>query len=184
MSYAGCQSIALKGGALIVQYGPTARKRVEKFTAIAVPERRKIRSLLKKKIPLSGTKGRLSARIHLCPRCTGMLKDGSKKCAKCELQFKRKHVAAILAFILPGGGYFYIRQYLLGLIDLLVEVVALGLIVYFVNQMCLQLPVEPLHLALIPAYIYLKIAAVLHTSHFVKEFIPADKKVQVRKLAR
>ena len=184
MAYAGCQSISLKAGTLIVQYGTTARKKIEKFTAIAVSERRKIRSLLKKKIPLSGTKGRLSARIHLCPRCTGMLKDSSKKCNKCELQFKRKQFATILALILPGGGYFYIRQYLLGFLNAVVEVVALGVIVYFVHQMRLRLPVEPLHLALIPAYVYLKIAAVLHASHFFTEFIPLDKNVQVRKIGR
>ncbi len=182
VAYAGCQSIDLKGGTLIVKYGP-AGKKTEKFMAIAVPERKKIRSLLKKKIPLSGTKGHLSARIHLCPRCTHLLAEVKKKCQKCQLQFKSKLVAAILAFLIPGGGYFYIRQYLLGFLDALLEIVSLGLIAYLINELRNQMPVEPLHLVLIPVFLYLKIVAVLHSNHFVKEFIPKDKNIQVRKAA-
>jgi len=56
VAYAGCQSIVLKGGTLIVQYERAGNKKTEKFRSIAGPERRKIRSLLKKKIPISGTK--------------------------------------------------------------------------------------------------------------------------------
>jgi hypothetical protein len=181
VSYAGCQSIVLKGGTLIVQYERAGNKKTEKFTAIAVPERRKVRYLLKKKIPLSGTKGQLSARIHLCPRCTHKLEEGKKKCDKCQLQFKSKLVAAILAFLIPGGGYFYIRQYLLGFLDALLEIVSLALIVYLINELRNQMPVEPLHLALIPVFLYLKIVAVLHSNHLLKEFIPRDKNIQVRK---
>jgi len=180
VAYAGCQSIVLKGGTLIVRYERAGNKKTEKFTAIAVPERRKVRSLLKKKIPLSGTKGQLSARIPLCPRCTHMLAGGQNKCEKCQLQFKSKLVAAILAFLIPGAGYFYIRQYLLGFLAALLEIVALGFIVYLISELRHQMPVEPLHLALIPVFLYLKIVAVIHSNHFVKEFIPKDNNIQVR----
>lgn len=181
VAYAGCQSIMLKGGTLIVQYDRAGTPKVEKFTAIAVPERKKIRSLLKKKIPLSGTNGQLSARIHLCPRCTRMLAAGVKKCAKCQLAFKSKLVATIAALLIPGGGYFYIRQLLLGFLDALLEIVALGFIVYLIGELRNQMPIEPLHLALIPAFLYLKLAAVIHANHFIEEFIPRDKKIQGRK---
>jgi hypothetical protein len=182
MVYVGCQSIVLKGGTLMVQYERSGNKKTEKFKAIAGSERRKIRSLLKKKIPLSDTKGQLSARMHLCPHCTYLLAEGMKKCGKCQLQFKSKLVAALSALLIPGGGYFYIRQYFLGFLDALLEIVLAVLMAYLFVGMRNQTPLEPVHLALIPIFLYLKIGAVLHSSHFIKEFIPKDKNVKPRKV--
>ncbi|CAB1059994.1 hypothetical protein D1BOALGB6SA_4759 [Olavius sp. associated proteobacterium Delta 1] len=178
VAYAGCQSVELKGGSLIVRYERAGNKRIEKFSAIAGTERRKIRSLLKKKIPLSGTKGQLSARIHLCPRCTHRLAEGKNKCGKCQLQFKSKLVAALSAILIPGGGYFYIRQYLLGVLDALLEIGLAVLMAYLFIGIHDQMPLESVHLALIPIFLYLKIGAVIHSSHFTKEFIPKDKTVK------
>jgi hypothetical protein len=182
VAYAGCRSIVLKRGNLIVQYD-RAGKKTEIFKGIAVSERKKIRSLLKKKIPISGAQGHLSARIHLCPRCTRKLIMVNNKCDKCRLSFKSKLVAALSAILIPGGGYFYIRQYLLGCLDALLEIVSLGLIVYLIDELRNQMPVEPLHLVLIPVFLYLKIGAVIHSNHFVKEFIPKDKNILVRKVS-
>jgi hypothetical protein len=181
VAYAGCHSIELKGGTLVVQYGQAGRRKKEKFTAIAGPERRKIRALLKKNIPLSGTKSQLATRIHLCPRCTHMLAKGSRKCEKCQLQFKRKLVAAVMALFIPGGGYFYIRQYLLGFLTALSEIALLVFISYAINDLHLQAPVDPLHLSAIPAYLYLKLAATIHSGHFINDFLPRRKKIEVRK---
>ena len=180
--YAGCQSIVLKGGTLIVQYERKGNKKTEKFKAIAGSERRKIRSLLKKKIPLSATKGQQSVRMHLCPHCTHMLAEGQNKCKKCQLQFKSKLVAELSALLIPGGGYFYIRQYFLGFLDALLEIVLVALIAYLFVVMRNQMPLEPVHLALIPVFLYFKIGAVIHSSHFIKEFIPKDKTVKSRKV--
>jgi hypothetical protein len=181
IAYGGCHSIELKGGTLVVQYDKAGTTKTEKFTAIAVPERRKIRSLLKKKIPLTATRSQLSSRIHLCPRCTSMLAAGRKRCEKCQLQFKRKSVAAIIALLVPGGGYFYIRQYLLGVLNALLEVVAIGFIAYLIYELRHQAPVEPLHLGLIPVFFYIKIVAAIHSNHFLKEFLPKDRNIRVRK---
>lgn len=181
VAYAGCRSIELKRGTLVVQYERAGQPKKEKFAAIGVSERKKIRALLKKKIPLSATKAQLAARIHLCPRCTGMLAEKSKKCGKCQLQFKSKLVAAILAIFFPGGGYFYIRQYLLGFLNALSEIALLVFISYLINELRRQAPVEPLHLAVIPAFLYLKIAAIVHSGHFIKEYIPRGRKIQTQK---
>ncbi len=178
--YAGCQSVELKGGTLIVQHVRAGLKKFDKFKAIAGSERRKIRALLKKKIPLSGTKGQLSARVHLCPRCTHRLAEGMKKCKKCRLQFKSKLVAVLSALFIPGGGYFYIRQYFLGFLDALLEIVLAVLIACLFFGMRDQMPPEPLHLALIPVFLYLKIISAIHSSHFIEEFIPTDKNVKPR----
>jgi hypothetical protein len=175
--YAGCQSVRLKGGTLVVQYAGAGRK-TEKFRAIAVSERKKIRALLKKKIPLSGTKVQFADRIHLCPRCTHKLEKGKHQCAKCQLRFKSKLVAAISSILLPGGGYFYIRQYLIGVLDALVEIGLLGFIVFLVLDFLKQIPISPSHLALIPIFLYVKTAAVIHVSHFIAEFIPKNTDIK------
>ena len=181
IAYAGCKSISLKGGTLVVEFERAGHKKTEKFTAIAGPERRKIRSLLKKKIPLTATKSQLAERIHLCPSCTHPLGAGKKKCDKCQLTFKRKLTSALSALFIPGGGYFYIRQYLLGILDALLEVVLIGLLVFLIKELIARGPVEPVHLALIPIFLYVKISTIIHSSHFVKEFIPRDTDVKVRK---
>lgn len=178
--YAGCQSIKLKGGTLIVEHVRAGFKKIEKFRSIAGPERKKIRALLKKRIPLSATKGQHAARMHLCPRCTHRLATGMKKCPKCRLQFKSKSIAVLSALIIPGGGYFYIRQYLLGLLDALLEIVLAVLIAYLFFPMRAQMAPDPLHLGLIPVFLYIKISAAIHASHFIEEFIPTDKNVKPR----
>ena len=181
VAYGGCQSIVLKGGTLIVQYERAGNGKIEKFKAIASSERKKIRYLLNKKIPIAGTKGPLSARIHLCPRCTRKLAAGQKKCEKCQLQFKSKFVAALGALLIPGGGYFYIRQNLLGFLAALLEIVLAVLIAYLFVGMRDQMPIESLLLALIPIFLYLKICAAIHPNDFIKEFIPKNKDVRPRK---
>ena len=175
--YAGCQSVELKGGTLVVQYDRVDRK-IEKFRGIAVSERKKIRTLLKKKIPLSGTKTQFADRTHLCPRCTHKLEKGKHQCDKCQLRFKRKFVAAISSILLPGGGYFYTRQYLIGVLDALVELGLLGFIVFLIFDFLQHVPVSPSHLALIPIFLYVKMAAVFHASHFTAEFIPKGKDIK------
>ncbi len=181
VAYSGCHSIDLNGGTLVVQYGRAGQKRKEKFSAIAVSERRKIKALLKRRIPLSGTEGQLAARIHLCPRCTRMLPQTGKKCNTCQLQFKSKLVATIMAILIPGGGYLYIRQYLLGFLNALSETVLLALISYLMIKLSQQASIGPLYLTVIPAYLYLKLAAIIHSGHFINEFIPKARAVQVRK---
>jgi hypothetical protein len=182
VAYAGCQSIALKGGNLIAHFAGKGKK-IEKFKAIAVSERKKIRALLKKKLPLSGTKVQLARRIHLCPRCTHALAEGQFKCKKCQLKFKSRLMAAISSIILPGGGYFYTRQYLLGFLDALVELAFLCFFGYLITDLRNHIPVSPLHMAMIPVFLYLKIAAVIHSSHFVSEFIPRRRKIRLRKIS-
>ena len=92
-------------------------------------------------------------------------------------------MAALSALILPGGGYFYIRQYLLGFLAALLEIVLAVIIAYLFVGMRDQMPIESLHLALISIFLYLKIGAVIHSNHFIKEFIPKNRDVRPRKEA-
>ena len=181
VAYAGCQSIVLKRGNLIAQFTGAGQKN-EKFKGIAVFERKKIRALLKNKLPLSGTKVQLARRIHLCPRCTGALVERKYNCEKCGLKFKGKVVAAISSLIFPGGGYFYIRQYLLGFFDALVELVLLVFVVYTVYDIRHDIPVRPFQWAVIPLFVYIKTAALVHSNHFINEFIPKSRNIKPRKI--
>jgi hypothetical protein len=117
--YSGCKSIVLNGGTLFVHYAKFGK--IEKFKGIAVSERKKIKTLFKKNVPLSVTTDRLAVRTHLCPRCTHRLKEGKYTCEKCQLQFKRKRTAALLSIFIPGGAYFYARQCLIGSLDAVAE---------------------------------------------------------------
>jgi hypothetical protein len=178
VTYAGCQSIELRGGTLIVHHVRAGNRSTEKFKGIAGSERRKIRSLLKKRIPLSSKNGQPVARMHLCPHCAHKLAEGMKKCARCQLKFKSQFVAALSAVIIPGGGYFYIRQYMLGFLDALLEIGLAFLIHYLIFSAGGQMTPAPAHLALIPVFLYIKITAAVHSSHFTGEFIPTDKTVK------
>ncbi|MEJ2221203.1 MAG: hypothetical protein P8X80_10330 [Desulfobacterales bacterium] len=174
--YAGCQSIELKGGVLIVQY--TKSGRIEKFRSIALSERRKIRALLKQK-PVSGTKSAVGERFHLCPQCTRLLTAAKSVCESCGLKFKNKIMAYILAILFPGGGYFYTRHYLLGLLNAIVEIF---LLLYI--AMTLESGLNTVEggmvnlLALGSIFVAVKIISVIHSTHFITEFIPRKKGVQ------
>ncbi|MEJ2284378.1 MAG: hypothetical protein P8X85_12370 [Desulfobacterales bacterium] len=176
IAYAGCQSITLKRGTLVVQYANSGPS--EKFKAIGAQERKKIRALLKKHIPLSGTQAQLAGRIHICPRCARRLVENKYECSKCQLSFKSKLMAAFLAIILPGGGYFYVRQFLIGALDAVLEIFLLIWSILLLRDFYNQAPVNTIYLVVIPAlYLYIKITAIIHSNHFIADFIPTQKTI-------
>jgi multisubunit Na+/H+ antiporter MnhE subunit len=180
IAYAGCQSITLKRGTLVVQYAKFGQ--IEKFKAIAVRERKKIRALLKKSIPMTGTKSHLAGRIHLCPRCAHRLVEKKYECPNCQLNFKSKFVAAILAILVPGGGYFYVRQFLIGALAAMLEIFLLVYSLFLIRDFYDQVPVDMIYLVVIPVlYLYVKITAIIHSNHFTAEFIPTPKNIKPRK---
>jgi len=177
IAYAGCDSIKLKRGTLTVQYAKFGR--VEKFKSIAISERKKIRSLLKKTIPLSGTKSQLAERAYLCPRCTHRLSAGNYACGNCQLKFKSKFIAAMLAIIIPGGGYFYTRFYLIGIIDTVVELFLLVFIAVSLLDFRNGFQGSLSYLAVVVAiFLIVKIISAIHSAHFTQDFIPMDKKIK------
>ena len=174
--YVDCQSISLKGGTLSVRYAQNGI--TEKFNAIAMPERRKTKALMKR-MPLSGTQSQLGRRSHLCPRCTTLLESGQYTCNACQLKFKNKIVTYILAILFPGGGYFYTHHYFIGLINVIVEIFLMGYL-YLIWQDVVQRPENRIlySVGLIAIFVVTKIIAVIHSSHFIEEFIPTQKQIQ------
>ena len=179
--YAGCQSIELKGGTLAVQYAKLGN--MEKFKAIALPERKKIRALLKRK-PVSGTKNTVGERFHLCPQCTRLLTPAKYVCESCGLKFKNKIFAYILAILFPGGGYFYTRNYLIGLLNAVVEIFLLAYIAVILQDVLNRVEGNMGKMLVLGAiFVAVKIISVIHSTHFVNEFIPRKKEVQANPAA-
>ncbi|MGD9175007.1 MAG: hypothetical protein PVF29_12650 [Desulfobacterales bacterium] len=174
--YVDCQSISLKGGTLSVRYAQNGI--TEKFNAIAMPERRKTKALMKR-MPLSGTQSQLGRRSHLCPRCTTLLESGQYTCNACQLKFKNKIAAIIMAILSPGGGYFYTRHYFIGLLNVIVEIMLMGYF-YLIWQDVINKPENRILylVGLAAIYVIIKIIAVIHSSHFIEEFIPTQKQIQ------
>ena len=179
--YDGCRSISLKGGTLVIQYAKFGQ--MEKFKAIALSERKKIKALLKAK-PFSGTKTQLGERFHLCPQCTRPLSAGKYVCESCQLKFKNQIVAYIMAILVPGGGYFYTRHYLIGLLNAVVEIFLLAYIAVTLQDVINKVQGSIKYLALMGAiYLAVKIISVIHSTHFIDEFIPRKKLIEANPAA-
>jgi hypothetical protein len=195
--YAGCQSIELKGGTLVVQYAKSGIElkggtlvvqyaksgKIEKFKAIALSERKKIRALLKAK-PVSGTKGLVSERFHLCPQCTRLLTAAKYVCESCGLKFKNKILAYILAILFPGGGYFYTHNYLIGLLNAIVEIFLLAYIALILPDVLNKVEGSIGKMLIVGAiFVAVKIISIIHSTHFINEFIPRKKEFQANPAA-
>jgi len=179
--YDGCRSITLKRGTLVVQYEKFGK--LEKFRALALSERRKIRALLKSR-PLLGTKTKLGERFHLCPQCTHPLLAGKYVCESCQLKFKNMIAAYIIAILLPGGGYFYTRYYLIGLLNAIVEIFLLAYIAVVLEDVANKVEGSMLYLTVLGAvFLFVKIISVIHSTHFIEEFIPRKKEIQANPAA-
>jgi hypothetical protein len=176
IAYKGCKSIALKGGTLTVEYGNYGK--VETFKGIPVAERKKIKALLQK-VSLAGAKGDLADRKHLCPRCTHYLEAGKYVCHSCQLKFKNKLFARIISILFPGGGYIYTRHYMLGFLNVVLELFLLfymGYVIFSLNRDLNGSQDSLILLAVLGAvFLVQKIIAVIHSNHFIDEFIPRDK---------
>jgi len=170
ISYADCQSLAVKGRQLVAKY---KNGKSEKFQLIGT-ERKKVSALLER-TPLEGQSTDAQHRIHLCPRCTSRLMPEQYTCPNCRLQFKSRAEARKISIIYPGGGYFYTRHPFLGLSDAVVEVllsIALIKAVAGIGGSLAAAVVYGLVLA------FEKLITVYDSNKFIAEYIPAQKNIE------
>lgn len=177
--YSGCKSIAMKGRSLVVEYAQHAGE--DKFFWIAGKEIKKIKELLKT-ITQMPKEVEATERTHLCPACTNALTKDKYICENCGLKFKTKSLTIFFSIIFPGGGYFYTRRYFLGIIVALVEIVLLA----FIGQSFVNVQNEvrgSIYLLLISGLALLveKIAMIIHTTDFIKEFIPKRRTIRPKR---
>jgi hypothetical protein len=173
--YSHCKSIYMSGKSLVVDYAKYGKE--EKFIGIAGKEKNKIKQLLQT-IHLEAKEGKASNRTHLCPRCTNELSKDNYVCESCKLKFKTNALAIIISIIFPGGGYFFTRQYFVGTIAALTEIV---LLIYFASSLVNTLNGADNGIFSLVIYafaiLFVKAISILHSLDFIKEFIPKQKKM-------
>lgn len=161
------QSITLKGSSLIVECGLCGDQ--TKFIGIRGKEKKKIHAIMKT-IEFEERYMSASEKTHLCPHCTKELTQGKHVCPSCKLRFKRK---SKLRSLVPGIGYFYVRQTFLGIFNIVVELVFIGFLISFYIKSSQGLETSILSMVLIGVlYIYHKMAVICHSNHFIEEYIP------------
>jgi hypothetical protein len=171
--YGDCDEIRLKGRTLTLRY-KSGKK--EKFFNLDPREKKKLNVLLPA-IPLGGEPGKTLQRTHLCPRCTNELKEETCSCSHCGLEFLNKAEGRRYALMLPGGGYFYARHLWMGISDAFVEFY----LIFFCGTLLADL-LKGSKESLAPIMIFglmlamEKTISVYHAFHFLKEFIPKDRK--------
>ena len=174
--YGTCKSIVMKGRSLIIEY--KKGERIDKFFGISGKEKKKIEALLKS-MPLGVAEKEIAERSFLCPRCTFPLAEKNYVCEKCALRFKTKAMAIFNAIFFPGGGYFYTRQYFLGFIFAVLEIVIITFTITSWVDAMNGLPNSVIWLLLCAsALILVKTITIVQASTFVEEFIPKSKKIK------
>ena len=176
IAYAGCSSIRLKGRSLLVTY--KRRGIIETFFGLAGKEKKKVGQLLQT-VSLTGEVPETGGRTHLCPRCTGVLPKPGNPCPNCGLKFKKGFMAVLTALLFPGGGYFYTRQYSLGLMAGLLECCLAAALAVTVNDMAGGIQTGALWLILSAIGLLVeKMVAAIHAVLLTRECIPRRKQIE------
>lgn len=177
VDYADCKGLRMSFGSLKIDYksGTT-----EKFYYIGRPERKKIKALIAD-LPIGGVNASTTERTFLCPRCTAALEPGSESCGSCRLEFKNRKDARMISILMPGGGYFYTRHYVMGVFDAIVELYLIWLVyVFSIGELSGE---EGAMSAAVTGAIILcleKLMTIYHSNHFLDEFLPVETDPQVR----
>jgi len=172
--YRDIRSIRMRRQTLIIAY---KNGQTEHFSGIALRERKKIRQLLPA-LPLMKKVLQPVGRRHLCPRCTAVLSERTMRCRRCELPFKSKRVAGLLALLFPGGGYFYSRLFFPGAIFFTLEGLLLAMLVAIEVSFISVGTERPLLLGgLVLIWAGIKVAGWVHAGHFFKQYIPRKSRL-------
>jgi len=141
---------------------------------------RRLVQLLKGLVTTSSTSSQHGARQHLCPRCVAPLAKDRYNCPRCRFEFKEPGRAKLYAIFLPGGAYFYTRHTWMGFFNSILEL----LLLFFTFVFTLKYFMSPekdlmylmIGLAFGAAVILGKLIAIYLTGHFIKEYIPVEKR--------
>jgi hypothetical protein len=178
--YADCRYIRMRWATIVVKY---KSGKTDKLRCISRKGRRKAKKLLWN-MPLKGRSSPTMEREHLCPRCTTPLIRDYYACPSCSLEFKRKSWAVMLSIIFPGGGYFYARHPVIGLIEAVMETIVLLLLgastaAYFMSEP--SAPRSIIQAVMLCAIVlgYEKMVTAMFSSKCIDDFIPTKRAVEV-----
>lgn len=177
--YTDCERIELHGRTLVVAYKDG---RSESFPYMGRSERRKLQQILTRLSIGSGEPSATPHRTALCPNCHSPMEDGCKTCPACELAFKTGFKARLRSLLLPGGGYFYSRCPLPGMVSAGVELLLIG--IYVVTCLDFGNGLEYSH-TFLPimglAYLAMKLITAFHAHLLVQNGIPEKAHLDLRR---
>jgi hypothetical protein len=105
----------------------------ETYWGLGWGDARKIRVLLEALFSLgAGQTSAVGGIVPLCPDCLAELTPQVYECHNCKLAFKDEKTMVRRSLLIPGGGYFYVGHWFLGVADFIVEAYLLVLVVVFV----------------------------------------------------
>jgi hypothetical protein len=160
----------------------------ETYLGLRRDDAKKIKLLLEVLLPAStGEATAAQGIVSLCPECRAMLTPGVYQCGQCRLAFKDETTMVRRALLIPGGGFFYTGQLLLGVSYFIVEAILLAVIVIWglAALGIVKLPAEPGETPATPGaalfvsvFILLilaleKLVTIHHCRRFIRQFIPA-----------
>lgn len=171
--YEDCAKIWLKGRQLMVRY---KNGTMERFPYIGRREKKKVRTLIEG-LPLRPKEaGGLKGRVHLCPGCAAPLKSASPSCPSCQLRYKSPLRARLWSILLPGGGYFYNRYVIPGILVGLVELMAMGFLIHQWRAFVQSAPVDSrLLFAVTAGFVIEKFMMAYHAGVLTSVGMPASK---------
>jgi hypothetical protein len=149
---------------------------------------KKIRVLLEALFALgAGETSAAGAVVPLCPNCFAELTPQVYECHNCKLAFKDEKTMLRRSLLIPGGGYFYVGHWFLGVGDFIVEAYLLILVLVFVLAAVSLTPGPPSGSGTVgrgeawgfAIFLGLILAAekwltIHHCRRFIREFIPKE----------
>jgi hypothetical protein len=179
--FADCRKIRIGFSGLTVNY---KSGRTERFRCINRASRKKIKAILKT-VSFEGKTSATLERTCICPRCTKPLIKDCCTCPSCGLRFKTRAWASIFSIIFPGGGYFYIRRPLLGIMAAASELLfalllTVSSIVFIENYAEDPKTLAQAVVICAIAIVYQKLTVSLFACKYIDEFVPKKRRVEVK----
>jgi len=160
----------------------------ETYWGLGWGDAKKIRVLLHALFSLgAGETSAAGGMVPRCPNCLAELTPRVYECSNCKLTFKNEKTMLRRSLLIPGGGYFYVGHWFLGIAYFIVEAYLLILVVVFVIA-AVSLMISPqsgqaaggrgetwgvaIFLGLVLAVE--KWLTIHHCRRFIREFIPKE----------
>jgi hypothetical protein len=151
----------------------------ETYWAVRPTDAKNIKLLAAAVLPAStGEPTAARAPQQLCPDCLAVLTPSVYTCSGCGLGFKDERTLTKLSLLIPGGGYFYVGQKLMGVGDFIVEAYLLLLLIIGAVVLILAPPAERTNESILLVVLIAAILAVEkwgtihHCRRMIRDYIP------------
>jgi len=167
--YRDCRRLFVKGSVLRAEY---LSGKTETFIGIPSGDRAIIQRI-NIASPESAEPSDRPERNHLCPSCGEALAPRTTACPACGRAFKTEAAAVKYSLLFPGGGYFYARRWLLGVLDAIGESYLLLITLVALVGAVLGNPEAASVFVMFGLLLTIeKLITIYHAKKFVAEFIP------------